>query len=269
MNILNHIPSKNISPYVVRFLEITNQASGHISHKMIPRAFPAFIFTSPEMDMVENRKDRSSNDYYPGNIYFGGLGNTPVQMLIQKKAHFIVALLHPYCAGIFFKEDGCFFTEELYCVSDIDKNYREFNEKLWDTANKHRIIALIEQFILSLIKKNILCPYSVHAVNLVNRAAGCISVKKLAYETFTSERNLLRKFKQHVGLSPKEYADMIRFNSFMKEVINGSDLYLDHVALNYDYYDLSHLHKDFIRFTETSPTKLLSQDQLVNKSLLF
>lgn len=269
MKIISHAPSEKLNPFVIGILEITNDDADHGYCKLIPRAYPAFIFTAPESSTIENCMNGKHYDYQPGNIYFGGMGFGFVQLHVQMKTHFIVALLHPSCADIIFEAEAGRNTDALHCVSALAKDSILFYQKLWDLKKPPILMSAIEQFLRDRLQKQSACPYITHAIDRVNQTHGNISIKKLATESYTSERNLRRKFDQHIGLSPKEYANMIRFNSVVKEVFSQKNKSLDDISINHHYYDLSHLYKDFLRFTNDAPSNLLKQNQTVNRALLF
>lgn len=262
------MPSEALRKYVVRFIEIRNGSASTFTSNIIPRAYPAFIFTAPEMNIVGNTMAGRAQDYLPGKIYFGGLGICTVQLFVRSNTHFIVALLQPYCAGMFLKEDAAQYSDTLHCLSD-SKDFNIFNQQLWDEKNRFCQILMIEQFILTRAKKQSACPYIVHAIDIVGKTLGGITIKKLAAETFTSERNLRRRFMQQVGLSPKDYADIIRFNSFLKDVFTQPHHTIHELLMDHNYYDLSHLYKNSLRYTNATPAKLLLQNKLLNQSLLF
>lgn len=58
------------------------------------------------------------------------------------------------------------------------------------------------------------------AVNLIISTKGKINIKELSRETCMCPRNLERRFKHYVGISPKELCRLIRFNNIRKIAIS-------------------------------------------------
>jgi len=86
---------------------------------------------------------------------------------------------------------------------------------------------------------------------------GQMSICELAKRNFTTTRQLERNFKKHIGLSPKEYSNIIRFQNalnIIKKSNNNSSL-LD-IAFECGYYDHSHLSNEIKRNTGLSPSLL-------------
>ena len=49
------------------------------------------------------------------------------------------------------------------------------------------------------------------AIQQINRCKGDLSLLRLAEETCLCQRHFERKFKQHTGLTPKEYSRIMKF----------------------------------------------------------
>ncbi len=268
MKIATYFPSPNLAPHVERFLIVKNEQAACNISKMVPRGFSAFIFTSPDMAIVGNKLGKVSADLRPGHIYYGGLGIKPAEMTINDKAYFIVVLLHPYLTGVFLNEDAKYFCENCSCITDLNGETRSFASLLWEANTDLEKIKLIEYFLLKNLKRSVSNIYAERAIKYIYQEKGCITPAELAKQVYTCERNLRRNFDQFVGISPKQYADIVRFNSFMRELYTGTNSHLETLAFHYNYYDLSHLNKDFNRFLGICPSLNFLQDRTVNISIL-
>jgi AraC-like DNA-binding protein len=68
-----------------------------------------------------------------------------------------------------------------------------------------------------------------------------------------SARNLRRAFHDVVGLGPKAFARIMRFQRALHAARQGSDIDWSDIARNAGYYDQSHLIADFRAFAGTTP----------------
>src|SRR5690606_35288696 len=97
-----------------------------------------------------------------------------------------------------------------------------------------------------------------HAViDDIHSSKGTTSVSDLAKRNFTTIRQLERNFKKFIGLSPKEYSNIIRFQyalSLIRESKQNRSL-LD-IAFECGYYDHSHLSLEIKRNTGILPSLL-------------
>jgi len=83
---------------------------------------------------------------------------------------------------------------------------------------------------------------------------GRVSIEDLAASTRLSSRQLERKFKERVGLSPKKLGRNLRFKSVFKYLTEFPSESWSAVALACGYYDQAHMIRDFRHFTGVSPT---------------
>jgi AraC-like DNA-binding protein len=82
---------------------------------------------------------------------------------------------------------------------------------------------------------------------------GAVTVGELAALLQISERQLERLFNKHVGMSPKRYARIIRFNKIFELIQQGDFAWVD-MALEAGFADQSHFIRNFKAFTGEDPT---------------
>jgi AraC-like DNA-binding protein len=96
------------------------------------------------------------------------------------------------------------------------------------------------------------------ACNYLVQSEGQYTITDLAKLIGFSERQLERKFKHQVGLSPKRLARILRFQKFLQIAQTTKTLTLTDAALACGYYDQSHFIKDFTAFSGVSPLNYLT-----------
>ncbi|WP_404980341.1 helix-turn-helix transcriptional regulator [Chitinophaga pollutisoli] len=78
----------------------------------------------------------------------------------------------------------------------------------------------------------------------------------MAKRHFTTVRQLERNFKKFIGLSPKEYSNIIRFQNALATIKNSDEnRSLIDIAFECGYYDHSHLTNEIRRNTGLSPSQ--------------
>lgn len=94
-------------------------------------------------------------------------------------------------------------------------------------------------------------------INDIQLTKGQISIRDLSKKNCTTVRQLERNFKEYIGLSPKEFSNIIRFQnalSYIKETNQNRSL--SDIAYECGYYDHSHLTNEVKRNTGLSPSLL-------------
>lgn len=91
----------------------------------------------------------------------------------------------------------------------------------------------------------------------IHSTNGQVNIYELSKRNFTTKRQLERNFKKYIGLSPKEYSNIIRFQTALSLIKNTKQHQsLLNIAFECGYYDHSHLSKEIKRFTGLSPSFL-------------
>jgi len=91
----------------------------------------------------------------------------------------------------------------------------------------------------------------------IQAAKGQVSVKALAEKYFTTTRQLERAFNRQMGISPKEFISLVRYQTTFREIRNNTtQKSLLQIAFECGYYDHSHLSNDIKRYTGVAPAQL-------------
>lgn len=97
-------------------------------------------------------------------------------------------------------------------------------------------------------------------IRLIFEQNGVISISEMVEELSMNERKLERLFKKHIGLSPKFYSRIIRFNYIFK-LIQEKTLSWSELAHLSGYYDQSHFIKNFQEFTGEDPSQYFFEEE--------
>lgn len=93
------------------------------------------------------------------------------------------------------------------------------------------------------------------AIEAIELAKGRITIDQLAGRLGISYRHLERKFRERVGVSPKQLCRNTRFKHVYKNAETSLPINWADVALSCGYYDQAHLINEFKHFTGTSPAE--------------
>lgn len=94
----------------------------------------------------------------------------------------------------------------------------------------------------------------------IERSHGRITVHSLAKEHAMSSRQMERKFKQLIGLSPKEYINFIRYRSAYDAIQRQPSTSLSEIAFETGYFDHAHLTHEVKKYSGFLPSELQMSD---------
>jgi AraC-like DNA-binding protein len=96
-----------------------------------------------------------------------------------------------------------------------------------------------------------------YAIEQIERYDGGLSMRALSDHIGISENHLGTQFKRVVGVTPKELARFYRFAHVVLSIDPLQPVDWTQLARQANFYDLSHLNKDFLAFTGHNPTDYL------------
>jgi len=167
--------------------------------------------------------------------------------------------------GILFQLTGIpanILTNKSLNASDIFGNHAAFvNEQLFNAGNYPKMIQIVEDFLKQVIRQKNMYTHPVRKIaRLMMQDADKHSLDWFIKESFLCQRQFDRKFDELVGVNPKRFLRIIRFDKAfrMKNRFPKKD-WLS-IAIECGYHDYQHLVKDYKEFTGLSPAQFTELD---------
>jgi methylphosphotriester-DNA--protein-cysteine methyltransferase len=101
------------------------------------------------------------------------------------------------------------------------------------------------------------------AANRILLGGGRVTIAALANRAGMSVRQFERKFVQQVGMRPKLFERIARFEAVLDGMARFAAKSWTDAAHQFGYYDQMHMIHDFAEFTGETPTKTLTQFEVV------
>lgn len=102
--------------------------------------------------------------------------------------------------------------------------------------------------------------------NRILKNGNFIRIEKLAYDANMSARSFERHFSEQVGVSPKLFCCIARFNHALAIKLKNPEKDWTAIAYECGYFDQMHLIKDFKRFSGDSPSAFLKQTPMADET---
>ncbi len=146
--------------------------------------------------------------------------------------------------------------EDIFSVWGADG--REIEERICQAATFAERVAIIETIFTTRIISNKKYDSSViEAARLIAGLDGAMPIRRVAESIGVSERRLEREFKQKIGVSPKRFSRILRFQKLLKSLERSGTAVLLDKALELGYYDQAHMVHEFKEFAGKSPTTFI------------
>ncbi len=144
-------------------------------------------------------------------------------------------------------------------------------EKLLEKKSHLDMFTEVENWLMKRAKKSIL-PQSIvdFATTNIQKNPTLNSIKTIAQRSGYSKKQFIQIFKKHVGLTPKSYQRVVRFNMVLHEIEKYSKIDWLKISLDCGYYDQAHFINEFKIFSGINPTEyLLLRGEYLNYLPIF
>jgi AraC-like DNA-binding protein len=237
-------PYKALDPFIHFYWELKGNELGRQWERVFPDGCAGIVVNLGNTCLTDNGS--ASIDF--GKTYVVGAMNSFKDSLIDPDTHLLGVCLKPATFANFYSYAS---QNELTNDTVEFEKSNSFNvDKILDNPFNY-----FDHFFSERIKSRNNQLQSV--INDIYSTNGQISIYELSKRNFTTVRQLERNFKKLVGLSPKEYSNIIRFQNALSLIKNSrQNRSLLDIAFECGYHDHSHLSNEIKRNTGLSPSLL-------------
>jgi len=151
-----------------------------------------------------------------------------------------------------------------------DKTANELEQNIIQAKDTKQRIEIIEKFLLAKLNDKATIDKIVKTtIDTLFLTRGNTSINSVLKDDLSKRRQLERKFRKLIGISPKQLGKVIRLQTALKILLNKHSENFTEIAYKSDYYDQAHFIKDFKEFTGTTPKAFLKNDNMVLSSLFY
>jgi transcriptional regulator GlxA family with amidase domain len=141
-------------------------------------------------------------------------------------------------------------------------------DRLWEANTAESRFRILEDALLSKTRDGFeRHPAVRYALDVFDRSSGTRTVDALVQGIGMSSRRFLELFRREVGLSPKRFCRIRRFNEVLARIERLTTVDWLDVALSCGYFDQAHFNHDFRAFAGLSPSHYL-RDRLARTHVL-
>ena len=250
-----YVPEPPLSQHVELFWHVSGRAN-YARDRRLPTGQTHLLFNLGAPPTLFPREPEDSARVFP-TCWLAGQCET----YIETGSHGETALL-----GVQFRSHGAYrllrVAQHELCDEVIEleallgDRIAGLRQQLLDAPDPSACFRLLERWLRRLLDRGA----AIHAgVMTASRALfathGRANLRALSRDTGFSREYLIRRFREQIGLTPKSYANILRFNHALERARGGTRW--AEVAHECGYYDQAHLVRDFRRYAGRAPVTLL------------
>jgi AraC-like DNA-binding protein len=254
---LEHRPHPALAPFIKSLWYVRDPAARHLHQRVLPSGRAQVVISLAHDHLTNANHPINPLERSPVAILLG-LYSRHQQIDAIDFAELIGILFHPGGTPPFFPANTNLFTNCETSLNDIWGNTsHDLRDRLREAPTPARKFAILESALLRRLaqsKHQRPDPVIDFALTHLRNSPGTATIAELTRHIGLSSRSLSQRFHEQVGVSPKLYCRIQRFQQAVQQIHHGADIHWAELALTCGYYDQSHFANDFRAFSGLSPT---------------
>lgn len=246
-------PHALLQPYVGRYGGFAERTDGPVRRRELPIGGVAVILSLGHGWLIDGEPQRS---------FAGGLIDRPV---VSEHAGASLCLqfdLTPLGALALFGVPGAAELRDRVVALDdlLGRATRELVERLAEAVTWEARFALLDDWLLPRVLGASAARADVAwAWERLVATGGAVPISELVRELGCSRRHLATRFGEAVGMTPKAYGRLLRFERAVGRLRDAADADLGRIAADCGFSDQAHFTRELTAFAGAPPTTLRAE----------
>jgi AraC-like DNA-binding protein len=258
------VPSFDLAPFVHSYwlVESVNYNIEQPQKNILPIGRPFIIFT------LQGRGGSNELTYHESNKVQNHVTGQITQswtLTYSQKYSFLAVIFQPDGLYHLLEYNANSFTQTIFGIENLlQKSLGSISEQINQAVDFTEKIKIVEICLREELSGKLSGSDKVRDVLGLIQSNPTVSIDHICQYFKISARHLRREFKMRVGIGPKLYLRIRRFQYAVAAYQQQKDISLQDLAFQCGYFDLSHFSNDFYTFAGLNPYSYLKKSQPQN-----
>jgi AraC-like DNA-binding protein len=261
MNYYQYRPAQPLAAFVKQFWLYEGFDQNHLKERVLPTGTAQLVFNlQSDRFQIYDPHNPAILRSYRGSLAVGPHSEYFVIDTASQAAVMGVAF-KPGGAFPFFKIPAYELRDRHIALEDLwGGAAQEVRESLMAAPTPAAKFAVFERMLLrQLVRPLELRPAVNYALGEFKNSPAFATVAGMAGQTGYSTRRFMQLFNEEVGLTPKLYWRVQRFQATLRRLHRGQVVNWSDLSLRLGYFDQAHFNHDFLAFSGLNPATYLSR----------
>lgn len=254
-----HSPSAPLGAFIEQFVYYKGYNPEHTVDRFLPDGYiyvvidltdyPKYIYDNDSLKEIQSCR----------NVWFSGIREKYITIPSGRDNEMFIIYFRKGKAYPFVEMPMQELTDVVVDGELVMQNaILEMRDMLLGCANASAMFALADRYLShAFMGKLVSNPFVDFAVNAILRDPSQASIAAIANKVGYSHKQMIKIFTEHVGLTPKSFLKVIRFQKAVEEIQQQQYSGWASLALDSGYYDQAHFIHDFKSFSGFTPRQFL------------
>ncbi len=262
-------PSPPLMPFVKCFwiLENSAEASGRELQKVLPDACPELIIHYGARFRIRTGGNIRQQPYA---FLFGPI-TRHIEIGPSGSTGMIAARFYPGALSAFLSFSVKEITDRYVALHTVFGTQARTLEKSLRAHScfNEQMVGLLEDFLqANLLLQDFTPILKQTTLKQIADQQQAVKIEAMSKQLNIGRRHLERKFNDQVGMTPRLFLRIVRFQNVFRIIRNKQVKNLTDLTYRAGYFDQSHFNRDFKAFTGSSPKDYFKEDAALTKLFL-
>lgn len=265
-----HTLKEPLHKYIESIFHFKDLIPEHSIERVVPtgQIFIIFELDGITRNTFDNETLKPSNRYT--KVWISGMHKNYISISAHQKSEMLVVQFKAFGAHPFFHFPIQNLNEKIVSAEEIfGDSILELREELLEQQTSEDKFHIVEKWLESRFH-----PEKEPPKELLRTLEGLQSESATNYSLIIesypkTQKHLIDQFKKYIGLTPKYYQRILRFNEILQLIKNNEKIAWSQIAYQCNYSDQSHFIKEFKHFSGFNPKEFIEQEFNSNEPNFF
>ncbi len=261
-----HIPSFPLNQFIESFVYYRGFEPDHRLDRLLPDGNVTLVIDLKEEPQHIYDNETLQEIQACRYAWLSGIRNMPITIPSGKDSEMFIVQFHKGKSLPFVKTPLHIFTDHVVDGSIPFRGLiHDLRNTLQDQLTIEEKFHSAERYLLECAGRNLeVNPFIDYAVSHILQSPGQQTIAAICDKVGYSQKHMIHLFKTHVGMTPKSFMRVIRFQKVIGDIEQSTQVDWSSIAYQCGYFDHAHFIHDFRHFSGITPQQYLSvkNDQL-------
>lgn len=215
---------------------------------------PQFIYDNETLKQIQTCR----------HAWVSGVRTRPITIPSGRGSRMLIVAFKRGKGYPFYSMPMSELTDRVIEAGDVFGNHiRVLRERLLTCTSPEEMFALVEMFLLrqagARLSPDMSSRCVEYAVSSILSQPNRLAFQQLSHQIGYSQKHFIDLFKQHVGIPPKQYMKIMRFQNAVSQIEQHPSVYWSEIAIRNGFYDQAHFIHEFRNFSGFTPGEYMKR----------
>ncbi len=265
-----HPLSPHIDQHIESVFYFKHFMPDHSKERVVPTGHIFLIFELD--DKPRNTFDNQTlepNQVYT-KVWLSGMHRNYITISAHEDSEMLVVQFKPFGGHPFLHKPCAQFSEQVLAGETVfGDEILTLREQLYHQSTFQEKFNIIEQWLNQRFNPDLTAPQELLTLVTRLQAEPVIQYQQIIDSYPHTHKTLIDQFKKYIGLTPKHYQRIVRFNDILQHIQQQQNIAWSDVANQCGFSDQSHFIKEFKHFSGFNPKDFIDEQLNMDEPNFF